>query len=105
VTESDLLAQEELNLRIRDALSEARRMAHDIEEMGSGSDALQRLHAALVTDPEVFYAEKMLIDQLQYLYGMTTSADQRPGADALQRIETLEAELSEITAQLQELRQ
>jgi photosystem II stability/assembly factor-like uncharacterized protein len=105
VTESDLLAQEELNLRIRDALSEARRMAHDIEEMGSGSDALERLHAALVTDPEVFYAEKMLIDQLQYLYGMTTSADQRPGADALQRIETLEAELSEITAQLQELRQ
>ena len=105
VTDADLLMQETLSLRIRDALSDARRTAHDIEEMGSDGDVLEGLHAALVTDPEVFYAPKMLIDQLQYLYGMTTSADQRPGADALQRIETLEIELSVITARLRELRQ
>ena len=104
VTEADLRAQERLSLRVRDALSAARRMAHDIESLEADSDVLASLHAALVTDPEVFYAEKMLIDQLQYLYGMTTSADQRPGADALERIETLEAELDSIHARLLEWR-
>jgi hypothetical protein len=121
VTRSDLLAQEELNLRIRDLLGEARRSADRIEDLreelngrieaaeaadrdvGEAREVaseLKDLHEALVSDPKVFYPQRMLIDQLEYLYGMTTSADQRPGADAFQRIETLDAELDELITRL-----
>jgi hypothetical protein len=61
-------------------------------------EELEAVHAALVSDGDIRYPETMLIDQLQYLYGMTTSADQRPGADAFQRIEVLEAELGGLVA-------
>jgi hypothetical protein len=117
VTASDLIAQEELNLRIRDALSVARRAAQRIDDLrqvleertgdsdgdAPGAEELKALHEALVSDGSIQYPQRMLIDQIQYLYGMTTSADQRPGADAYERIETLEAELEEITIQLQRL--
>lgn len=122
VTVSDLRAQELLNLRIRDALSESRRMARQIEQLidtlgtrleggEEGTPAtvetrevvseLEALRAALVTGSDVPYPETMLIDQLEYLYGMTTSADQRPGADACQRLESLEAELEGQRAELE----
>ena len=124
VTRADLIAQEELNLRIRDVLSEARRTAHRIEELretlkeqiegteeGSAlagearsvDEELKNLQDALVTDGSITYPQRMLIDQIEYLYGMTTSADQPPGADAYQRIETLGAELNEFAAQLESL--
>jgi len=123
---SDLLAQEGLNLVIRDALGQARRIAHRVdvllettsqrlEEVGQGSpaarvaaalrDELSALHAELVSDEDIRYPETMLIDQLEYLYGMTTSADQRPGADARRRIETLDAELADTVARLDRLTQ
>ena len=35
----------------------------------------------------------MLIDQINYLYGMLTAADQKPGRDAYQRYDELRAEL------------
>jgi photosystem II stability/assembly factor-like uncharacterized protein len=124
VTPADLLAQERLNLQIRDVLSEARRTAQRVEELrqrlddhleqlGEGSEAagqgrqaaaeLEALHAALINDPEGAYPQQMLIDQLEYLYGMTTSADQPPGADAYERLETLSAELSELNSRLDRL--
>ncbi len=128
VDPADLLAQERLNLRIRDVLSEARRTAQRVEELqatlrerakeagqGEGEEAptggdfdaaareLETLHRALVSDRDVRYPETMLIDQLEYLYGMTSSADQRPGEDAYRRIETLEAELDTLTDRLERL--
>lgn len=124
VTGSDLLAQVRLNLRIRDALSEARRTAARIEGLGEaleerseavdgGSavgretrallDELRAVQRALVSDRDIRYPETMLIDQLDYLYGMTTTADQRPGEDARQRIEALEKELQQVMADLEQL--
>ncbi|HSG81712.1 MAG TPA: hypothetical protein VLC48_05645, partial [Gemmatimonadota bacterium] len=64
---------------------------------------LAALHAALVNDPQGAYPETMLVDQLEYLYGMTTSADQPPGADAYRRLETLTAELDALTSRLERL--
>jgi hypothetical protein len=124
VSESDLLAQERLNLRIRDALSGARRTASRVEELGEaleerseaveegsavGSetrallDDVRAVHQALVSNRDIAYPETMLIDQLDYLYGMTTTADQRPGEDALQRTEVLEKELEGVVADAKRL--
>ncbi len=111
VTTADLEDQLQLNLQIRDAISAARRIAHD---MASYRDQLQaamesdersadevrpllreidRLHTQLVTSDEGSYPPPMLIDQLEYLYGMTTRADQRPGQDAFDRFSTLQSDL------------
>jgi hypothetical protein len=124
VTESDVLAQEALNLRIRDALSRARRAARRVEGLReeltkridgapAGSEARRRaeslrneadaIDSALVSDPDVHYPETMLIDQIEYLYGMTTSADQRPGGDAGERLETLVGRLEELEGRIDRL--
>jgi photosystem II stability/assembly factor-like uncharacterized protein len=124
VTRADLLAQEELNLRVRDALSRARRTAQRIEELRgtlnerlnsleegsvqagearSVDEEMKRIQDALVSDRSITYPQRMLVDQIQYLYGMTTSADHAPGADAYQRIETLEGELEELIDRLESL--
>ena len=44
----------------------------------------------------------MLIDQLLYLYRMTTQADQKIGHDALLRFADLSKELSEILGKAQD---
>lgn len=100
VTHEDLHAQWDLNMRIRDAISAARQLAEDVKavhtaraENNQDVTALDRLHAALVNAEGGSYPAPMLISQLQYLYGMTTRADQRPGRDAYARYETLKAEL------------
>jgi len=114
VTIADLEEQLQLNLRIRDAISAARRVAHDMEsyreqlQTAMESDErsadevrpliseIDRLHAQLVTSEEGSYPPPMLIDQLEYLYGMTTRADQPPGQDAFDRFEALRGELDGI---------
>ncbi len=124
VTRADLVAQERLNLRIRNELSAARLAAHRIEavreelearieEADEGSavvrqagellDGLEAIRAELVSEESIRYPPTMLIDQLEYLYGMTTGADQRPGADAYRRIDTLETELQRHRAELERM--
>ena len=74
-----------------------------LTDAAPAAEELKALHEALVSDGSIQYPQRMLIDQVQYLYGMTTSADQRPGADAYERIETLENELGELTGLLERL--
>jgi photosystem II stability/assembly factor-like uncharacterized protein len=113
VTQHDLDAQLAFNLRLRDAIGDARTAAHRIEllrealeersaqsehrdllDRTAGLDArLEAIEAQLVT-ADGRYQEPMLINQLQYLYGMTSGADQRLGADAYARFRELAAELS-----------
>ena len=45
----------------------------------------------------------MLVDQLQYLYGNLTRADQEPGQDAVRRYEQLDAALQEHVRALERL--
>jgi len=111
VTRDDLEEQLVLNLRIRDAISEGRRGDERISslrerveearesgavppETASSLDArLQELHARLVTSGRGSYPPPMILDQLGYLYGMTTGSDQRPGADAVRRLGQLRERL------------
>ena len=46
------------------------------------------------------YRQPMLINQLRYLYGMTTRADQALGQDAYDRFAELTAQFDEIKKQL-----
>ena len=111
---SDLEEQLALSLAVRDAISEARlaasrldsaRAALEREIEGAGDEnlaALRRrderlaaLRAALVT-AEGRYQQPMLIDQLQYLYGMLDRADQPPGEEAQRRFAELHGELGMI---------
>jgi hypothetical protein len=56
-------------------------------------DEMEALRAQLVTSDDGSYPPPMLIDQLGYLYGMTSRADQQLGQDAFARLETLRTEL------------
>ena len=106
VTQHDMQEQLAHNLRVREALSEARRTAARVtaavKRLGSGTGsaadtlrALTVLDTALTTNP-IRYSQPKLVDQLEYLYGMTTSADQRIGRDAVLRLRELEGELKQI---------
>ncbi|HEX7050141.1 MAG TPA: hypothetical protein VF188_08080 [Longimicrobiales bacterium] len=120
VTQADLEAQLALNLRIRDAVSEARWAAAQVTDArerlearaAEGGAAAARAREALralaaieeqLVTPEGRYMQPMLIDQLEYLYGMTTRADQPPGRDAYVRFDELRAELDRLRAELQEV--
>ena len=115
-TVADLREQLELNLGIRDLLGEARRTAARVESLldetggeggpGPTRTALREIQAELVTEPMdtvSSYPRPMLIDQIEYLYGMTTSADQEPGEDAHTRFATLRERLDGIQKELREL--
>lgn len=112
VTRADLEEQLALNLGIRDVIGEARDALDDLglakerteEGLARGGEAarlaeaalaeLVKVEEALVTKTEGSYQTPMLVDQLNYLYGMTSRADQRPGRDAYLRLEFLRSELA-----------
>ncbi len=99
--------QVELALQVRDALSEARLAAHRIglareDRGGSLSAEVEAVERDLVTAP-VRYSRPMLVDQLQYLYGNLTRADQEPGQDAVRRYEQLNTALEEHIRTLERL--
>ena len=71
---------------------------------GDVSAQLDEIHAALVTDQTISsYPQPMLQAQLQYLYSGLQRADQKPGRDSYERLETLEAELAAHKARLERL--
>jgi len=74
--------------RVRTALSEIEGLLVQVEEGKVGLEL-----------------EPQLDGQLTYLYGMITSADQRPGQDAYDRFDDAEEELSSHLAALDRLRQ
>ena len=85
--------QVDFALEVRDALSEARLAVHRIDEArerGGGRLAaeVEAVERELVTEPRR-YSRPMLVDQLQYLYGNLSRADQEPGADAVRRYDQL----------------
>ncbi len=99
--------QVELALQARDALSEARLAVHRVNEArrrGGGRLAaeVEAIERELVTAP-VRYSRPMLVDQLQYLYGNLTRADQEPGQDAIVRYDQLNTALEEHIRNLERL--
>ncbi|MBE1608207.1 WD40/YVTN/BNR-like repeat-containing protein [Actinopolymorpha pittospori] len=113
VKQADLNEQLGLSKKIVDTLSQARRTAARIEtaqqnladETGPEADKarqqLAELEATIVTDPnEPSYPQPMLIDQIDYLYGMTTHADQKLGRDAFTRYGQVHDQLNDAVKKL-----
>ena len=120
VSQADLEEQLAFNLQVRDALSDAQQAAARIDSTKKllkarldAEDAqamrvkeeLDEIESALVTDTSDSYPPPMLINQLRYLSGMTSRADQKPGRDAYVRYEELRAELDGLLAALDQLTQ
>jgi hypothetical protein len=113
VTVADLQEQFELGLELQAAIEDAdatiERLDGALERAAQGSDVrgqLEEIEAALVTDPDDLissYPQPMLADQLRYLYGNSTDADQKPSSDMYERLETLKLELEQHKERLQRL--
>jgi photosystem II stability/assembly factor-like uncharacterized protein len=73
----------------------------DLPEDDAQRLELESLRSRLVTDNSDSYPPRMIDSQLRYLRGMTTRADQRPGRDAYERLETLTAELNVLIEELE----
>ncbi len=111
VTVADLREQFELAMQIQQAMEDATgtidRVEQAMERAADGSAVdrdLEEILDALVTDREISsYPQPMLADQLRYLYGNTTRADQKPGRDMYTRLEDLRTELRMHQERLQRL--
>ena len=105
VSQEDLVAQEELSLKIRDLLSDARKMEDDLakekksyekkikdeKEVDASKEAIDKIDEVKnkLTTAKGRYQIPQLVDQLGYLYSMLLRADQAPGKDAFDRYEEL----------------
>lgn len=111
VTVADLQEQFDLGIRIRTAIEDAdaaiEQMRGAQERVAEGSDVERELKAverALLTDRTISsYPQPMLRDQMNYLYGNSQRADQKPAADMYERLDVLVTELERHKQQLQRL--
>jgi hypothetical protein len=122
VTQADLDEQVAFQLKVRDAISEGRRLQQQIEDAMKKAGAppvpvaqpgvrpmdvtfahpLQRLWARLVEQPGI-YPQPMLLNQFNNIQQMVGQADQRIGKDAVDRYNDLMKELKELTADFQKV--
>lgn len=108
VTPAMLAEQLALQLRVRESMAEANRVLAAVRDAAgkaaagsSQATALRAMEGRLATTP-IRYSEPKLLDQLNYLYGMISAADQQVGHDATVRYEELRAELESIQAALRQ---
>jgi hypothetical protein len=105
ITEADVSAQAEFSLKVRDTLSETRRVEVEVEkaikDKFKDEEILASVKKQLISEPGR-YAQPMLLDQLQYLYSNLIRADQRPGQDTYDRYEELNNLLQEQIKKLEE---
>ena len=106
----DLRLQFEHNIRVRDLIADGQNALEAIEmlEQRDNSEEIEErietVKRVLLAPEEItVYPPPMLIDQINYLYGATTRADQHPGNEAIKRYEELRAEMDEVQAALQQL--
>ena len=104
ITIADLQAQFNHNVKVRNLVTEVNRLVATLDEQrrrlaaSSGpvaADTLRGTNAlrATVVTPPVRYSRPALQSHIQYLYGLTSQADQRIGRDATERYLTLRKEL------------
>lgn len=111
VTIADLQEQFELALDIQAAIEDAdqtiERLQAVQERVSEGSDVeeeLEEIERALLTDETISsYPQPMLRDQLDYLYGNATRADQEPAEDMYDRLDEIVTELEQHKERLQRL--
>jgi len=113
VTLADLREQFQHNVRVRDLVTEVNQLVANVEAArqrlrtagGAAADTLRRLddlRAKLVT-PSVRYSKPELQAHIQYLYSLTTQADQKVGRDAIDRYQVLRKELDQRQAEARSL--
>jgi photosystem II stability/assembly factor-like uncharacterized protein len=113
VTAADLKEQFEHNLRTRQLVTDVNQVVARVRDAQSklrkatGADAekakqLEAIAAKLLTEP-VRYGKPGLQAHITYLAGMTTSADQKIGRDAVERYDVLKKELDAIRAEVDRL--
>ena len=103
VTQRDVAMQLALQRRVYAAMAQAALLVNRIDELleDPASDREQLLqHKGRLITQSGTYMEPQLIDQLFYLDGVISRADQRPGRDAEDRCTALEAELRAIAEAL-----
>jgi photosystem II stability/assembly factor-like uncharacterized protein len=122
VTQADIEAQVTFLLRLRDAISDARRLQQGIEEAmkktgvaavgpavpGSTPAELTFAHPlqslwARVADQSGTYPQPMLISQLNNVNRMVGQADQKVGRDAFDRFNDLVKELQELQTEFKQI--
>jgi hypothetical protein len=109
VTIDDLRAQLDFNLKVAELSGAANELASRVEDaIGSGSftgRALEQLREvqALMVDAGGSYPQPMFLNQIRYLQGMTSRADQRPGKFAYSRFDELSSQLAQLTARVDEI--
>ncbi|MEO0339036.1 MAG: hypothetical protein AAF242_07455 [Bacteroidota bacterium] len=109
VSLADLKAQEQVGLEIVSLLTEVKKMSHqinkDLGKLKGKKDASAEEKAKLAKLEEVkkmlnraqgTYTKPMLIDQINYLFGIVGRADQLPGKDVFDRLEELKVEKTKI---------
>jgi hypothetical protein len=122
VTQADLEEQAAFLLKVRDAISDTRRLQQGIEEAMKkanvsgipaavpGSTPAQTKFAhplqgllARIVDQGGIYPQPMLLSQLQNVQRMVSQADQKVGKDALDRFNDLMKELQALQSELKQL--
>ncbi|MDH4066469.1 MAG: hypothetical protein OEW19_18865, partial [Acidobacteriota bacterium] len=118
VTDGDLSEQVKLQLSVRDAMSDARKLQQSIEQaMKAGGvkpvgaalpgsspasttydHPLQKLWAQVADTPGI-YTQGMLVTQLNNIQRMIGQADQKVGKDAYDRFSDLQAALAQLQAE------
>ncbi|MCB1844507.1 MAG: hypothetical protein KDI09_16215 [Halioglobus sp.] len=109
---ADMEQQVALELQIQELLSDARRLedrlsqeketltkARDNGAMNATQEARfdsVKVALELLTTAKGTYMQPMLIDQIEYLYGMLDDADQAPGGEAIERFDALKSEMDKV---------
>ncbi|MBT29238.1 MAG: hypothetical protein CMO01_06210 [Thalassobius sp.] len=109
VTLADMEAQEELALKVRDLLTEVRKLENSVNMKVEGYKEAKRVKKkekqtieeieSQLTTVSGRYETPMLSDQTSYLYSMLERADQKPGKDAYDRYEELKKEYEALKEQ------
>jgi photosystem II stability/assembly factor-like uncharacterized protein len=122
VTQADLEEQFQFLIKVRDAMTEARRLSQRIDEAMKKAGVspptaatpgvkamdekfahpLQKLWAQLNDLPGI-YPQPMLLNQLQNVQRMVGQADQKVGKDAIDRFNDLSKELQALQAEVQKI--
>jgi photosystem II stability/assembly factor-like uncharacterized protein len=113
VTAADLTEQFEHNMRMRQLVTDVNQLVARVRDAESklrsatGADAekvkqVEAIASKLLTEP-VRYGKPGLQAHITYLAGMTTSADQKIGRDAVERYDVLKKQLDAIRADVDRL--
>jgi len=106
VTMDDLRAQFDFNIRVAELSGAADELLARVDDaLGSGrftGGEQEELEAvrALMVDAGGSYPQPMLLNQIRYLGGMTSRADQRPGDFAYLRFDELSSQLADLEARV-----